>query len=76
MIPDVREILRRILEHQPDRAIARDLGLARKTVQRYRALAERHGWLTAPLLSTEELARRLAELSAPAPPQVSATSLL
>jgi transposase len=69
MVLDVREILRRVLASEGDRAIARDLAVSRKTVARYRTLAHQHGWLSAPLLTTEELYRRLSELSAAPPPR-------
>lgn len=68
MVLDVREIMRRILAGQTDRAIARELGLARKTVARYRAMADQHGLATAPLLSPAALEQRLREAQAAAPP--------
>lgn len=65
MVLDVQEILRRIRAGESDRAVARDLGLARKTVARYRRKAQEKDWPLA--LSSSELARRLAE-DAPPPP--------
>ena len=51
-------------------AIAREMGLARKTVARYRALAAEHGLAAAPLLAPAELERRLREaMTAEAPPR-------
>jgi hypothetical protein len=40
MILDVRELVRRLRAGETDRAIARELGLARKTVLKYRGLAK------------------------------------
>ncbi len=56
---DVREVLRRLRAGQSDRAVARDLGGARKTVQRYRVLAEGQGWTQGELPPIEELNRML-----------------
>ena len=69
MVLDVREILRRVLAGEGDRAISRDLRVARKTVARYRSLAEEHDWLTRPLLSSQELERQLAEVASSPPPR-------
>jgi transposase len=49
-VTDIREILRRLQLGEPDRRIARDLGVGRNTVARYRLWAERHGVLTADAL--------------------------
>lgn len=70
MVLDVREILRRIRSGEKDRAIARDLTVARKTVARYRCLAQKQGWLRGALPSADDLARQLAELAAPPPPRM------
>jgi transposase len=45
-VTDIREILRRVQLGEPDRRIARDLGVSRNTVAHYRLWAERHGVLT------------------------------
>jgi transposase len=42
-VTDIREIVRRLQLGEPDRRIARDLGVGRNTVARYRAWAQRHG---------------------------------
>jgi Mu transposase, C-terminal domain len=42
---DIREILRRLHLGEPDRRIARDLGVSRNTVAHYRVWATRHGVL-------------------------------
>ena len=44
-VTDIREILRRLQLGEPDRRIARDLGVGRNTVARYRDWARRHGVL-------------------------------
>ncbi len=45
MTLDARELLRRLQAGQKHRAIARDLGVARKTVAKYDELARQHGLL-------------------------------
>ena len=44
MTLDVRELVRRLRAGEPDRAIARDLTIARKTVAKYRILASQEGF--------------------------------
>jgi transposase len=61
MTLDVRELVRRLRAGQTDRAIAHDLRVARKTVAKYRALAQEEGFLEGALPSAEELDRRLGE---------------
>jgi FixJ family two-component response regulator len=39
-VTDIREILRRLQLGEPDRRIARDLGVGRNTVARYRQWAQ------------------------------------
>ncbi len=46
---DIREILRRLHLGQGEPAIARDLGVSRKTVRRYRVWATTHDLLTGPV---------------------------
>lgn len=67
MILDVRELLRRLKAGQSDRAVARDLGLARKTVTRYRQIALDHGWLTGPLPELPALQSALQQIAPPCP---------
>ena len=67
MILDVRELLRRLQSGQTARAIARDLGLARKTVTRYRQIAQERDWLSGPLPELADLERALRELAPPCP---------
>jgi hypothetical protein len=44
-VTDIREIQRRLHVGEPDRRIARDLGVSRNTVAYYRVWAARHGVL-------------------------------
>jgi FixJ family two-component response regulator len=44
-VTDIREILRRLQLGEPDRLVARDLGITRNTVARYRMWPHRHGVL-------------------------------
>ena len=72
MILDVRELIRRLRAGQTDRAIAREMGVARKTAAKYRVLAEAGGLLQGELPDAAELERRLnarvSETSAPRQP--------
>jgi len=63
-VTDIREILRRLHLGEPDRRIARDLGISRNTVAHYRVWAARHGVLDGGALPD---VATLAELLAPAP---------
>lgn len=56
---DVRELVRRLRAGERDRAIARDMGIARKTVARYRVVAKAEGMLEGPLVDAAELNRLL-----------------
>src|SRR5262245_36020175 len=58
-VTDVRELVRRLRMGEPDRRIARDLGMSRNTVGRYRAWAESRGLLTGELPPLDALMRRL-----------------
>ena len=40
---DIRELIRRVQMGEKDRRVARDLGVNRKTVAKYREWAEREG---------------------------------
>jgi transposase len=67
---DIREILRRMRKGQSDRAVARSMGIDRKTVRRYRTWAVGQGLLEGALPSLEELSRLLEEtLKSKPPPQ-------
>jgi transposase len=46
---EIRELIRRMQLGETDRQIARDLQVSRKTVSKYRAWAQQHDVLTAPL---------------------------
>lgn len=59
-VTDVREILRRLQLGEPDRRIARDLGVSRNTVARYRAWAAAQHLLERPLPESATLAALLA----------------
>lgn len=63
---DVRELLLRLRRGESDRAVARDLGTARKTVARYREIAKSQGWLEGDVPRVEDLDNRLKAL-VPAP---------
>ncbi|MBI3948683.1 MAG: helix-turn-helix domain-containing protein, partial [Armatimonadetes bacterium] len=43
----VQEIIYRLRSAWPERSIARDLGVSRRTVREYRERAEEHGFLAA-----------------------------
>lgn len=62
MTLDVREIVRRLKIGQTDRAIRRDLGVARKTIAKYRALAHQQGLLDGPLPDPRDLDRLLGQM--------------
>lgn len=67
---DIREILRRLRKGQSDRAVARAVGIDRKTAGRYRSWAAEQGLLERPLPPLEELSRLLREtLRGESPPQ-------
>jgi transposase len=59
-VTDVREIVRRLQLGEPDRRIARDLGVSRNTVARYRAWAAPQHLLERPLPEPATLAALLA----------------
>ena len=67
-VTDIRELLRRLRSGDADRRIARELGLGRNTVARYRRWAQAHGLLTGDLPDAAELAHLLQppERAAPA----------
>ena len=58
-VTDIRELLRRLQLGEPDRRIARDLGLSRNTVARYREWAKDQGLLQAVLPEPAVLATLL-----------------
>lgn len=65
---EVRELLRRLRAGETDRAAARALGVARRTVSRYRKLFVGEGLLAGSLPSASELDRLLEERMAPSRP--------
>lgn len=65
---DIHEIPRRVQAGQSDRTIARELGIHRKTVARYRAWAREQGLLDSPLPALGDLQRLLAETMPASPP--------
>jgi transposase len=68
---DIRELLRHIRITDSDRAIQRDTGIDRRTVQRYRAWAVAQGLLTGPLPPLEDLQCLVEQtLTTPPPPQM------
>jgi len=58
---DVREIIRRLQIGQSIKEIHRELGSHRKTVRRYRRLAEREDWLQGPLPELAAIEAALAK---------------
>ena len=50
---EIREIVRRLRMNQKINQISRELELARGTVRRYRKLAHKRGWISAPAMPTE-----------------------
>lgn len=68
---DIRELLRHLRATDSDRAVQRDTGIDRRTVQRYRTWAAEQGLLAGPLPALEELQHLVDQtLTAPAPPQM------
>ena len=54
---DIRELVRHLRASDSDRAVQRDTGIDRRTVQRYRIWAAEQGLLTGALPALEELQR-------------------
>ena len=65
MIPDVQELVRRLRAGETDRAIARDLKIARKTVGKYRKWVEREGFLAGRMPEAHEIASRRQAMAPP-----------
>lgn len=64
----IRDVIYRVRQGQSDRQIARDLGVSRLTVKKYRALGEAEGYLAGGVLPTNaELAAAIG--SVPPPPR-------
>ena len=42
---DIKELVRQLRLGQKERAIGRHMGFHRKTIRKYKELAEKHGWL-------------------------------
>ena len=71
---DIRELLRHIRMTASDRAVQRDTGIDRRTVQRYRAWATQQGLLTGPLPNLEDLQALIEHtLTTPPPPQMTSS---
>lgn len=70
-VTDIRELIRRLQLGEPDRRIARDLGLSRNTVGRYHHLALAHGLLgpAGALPEPAALATLLQPAAGPARPE-------
>ena len=67
---DIREMLRHLRRGQSNRAVAKTMGIDRKTVARYRTWAIEQGLLEGSLPPLGELHRMAEEtLNSPAPPQ-------
>jgi transposase len=64
---DIQEVIYRLRKGQSMEAIHRDLGHARKTIRKYRGLAEKHGFLEVkkPLPSVTEIAKALGPVRRP-----------
>jgi transposase len=68
---DIRELVRHLRANDSDRAVQRDTGIDRRTIQRYRAWASAQGLLTGPLPTLEALQGLVVQtLTAPPPPQM------
>jgi transposase len=65
---DIRELIRRLQLGEGDRRVARDLGVSRKTVAKYREWADREGVLAGPLPEVGDLLTQLNRSLPPAPP--------
>jgi transposase len=71
---EIREMLRRFQEGQSNRSIAKDLGINRKTVDRYHAWAAEQDLLEGPLPALGDLHQLLDEtLNSALPPQNTST---
>ena len=69
---DIREMLRHLQRGQSNRAVAKALGIDRKTVARYRTWAKEQGLLEESLPSLSELQQLVEEtLDSSPPPQKS-----
>jgi transposase len=71
---DIRELIRRVQMGEGDRRVARDLGVSRKTVAKYREWAAQEGILSGPLPEVADLQDRLSRsLPVVAPPRGTST---
>ncbi len=68
---DIRELVRQLRANDSDRAVQRDTGIDRRTVQRYRIWAAEQGLLTGPLPALEEVQALIHQtLTTSTPPQM------
>jgi len=72
-VTDIREVLRRLRAGDGDRRIARELGLGRNTVARYRRWARDQDLLTGELPDAAQLAALLRPPEREAPPRAQST---
>jgi transposase len=72
---DIRELVRRLQRGQSNRAVAKALGIDRKTVARYRTWAAEQGLLTGPLPPLGELHQLLAGTMKSTPPPQNVSSV-
>jgi transposase len=72
---DVREILRHLRLGQSNRAVAKALGIDRKTVSRYRTWATEQGLMEGPLPHLTELHKLVEETLSSAPPPQNTSSV-
>lgn len=65
---EIRELIRRVQLGEPDRRIARDLQVSRKTVSKYRAWARQQGLASGPLPDAASLQAQLKTTLPVSPP--------
>lgn len=66
-VSDLREMIRRFKVGESDRRVARDLGVSRNTVKKYRAWAQQQGFLDAPVLPVSGVLEERLKTSTPPP---------
>lgn len=72
---DIRELLRHLRQGQSNRAVAKALGIDRKTVSRYRTWATEQGLMEGPLPHLTELHKLVEETLNSAPPPQNTSSV-